>query len=118
MLYVVIPTLIITMFASWWVKSAFQKASKIPNMQRITGAQAARRILDSAGLTYINIEPTAPIRSLQAAAATPQLDDHYDPSQKVLRLSPPVYAGASVAALGVAAHDAGPAVQDAQGYAW
>ena len=113
-----IPTAIITMLASWWVKSAYSRASQIPNMQRITGAQAARRILDSAGLTYINIEPTQPIRSLQAAAATPTLDDHYDPSQKVLRLSPAVYTGASVAALGVAAHEAGHAVQDAQGYAW
>src|SRR5438876_6314229 len=117
-LFVMIPTAIITMLASWWVKSAYSRASQIPNMQRITGAQAARRILDSAGLTYINIEPTAPIRSLQAAAATPQLDDHYDPSQKVLRLSPSVYTGASVAALGVAAHESGHAIQDAQGYAW
>jgi hypothetical protein len=118
MLYVFIPTLIITMLATWWVKSAYRKASEIPNMQRITGAQAARRILDSAGLTYVPIEPTAPVRSLQAAAVTPQLDDHYDPSAKVLRLSPGVYAGASVAALGVAAHEAGHAIQDAQGYTW
>src|SRR5438132_2819063 len=117
-LFVMIPTAIITLLASWWVKNAYSRASQIPNMQRITGAQAARRILDSAGLTYINIEPTAPIRSLQAAAVTPHLDDHYDPSQKVLRLSPSVYAGASVAALGVAAHEAGHAVQDAQGYTW
>src|SRR5438477_1538066 len=118
LLFVFLPVLIITSLASWWVKSAYQKASQIPNMQRITGAQAARRILDSAGLTYIPIEPTAPIGSLRAAGATPQLDDHYDPSQKVLHLSPGVYAGASVAALGVAAHEAGHAVQDAQGYAW
>jgi Zn-dependent membrane protease YugP len=118
LLFVFLPTLIITGLASLWVKSAYSRASQIPNMQRITGAQAARRILDSAGLTYINIEPTAPIQSLQAAAVTPQLDDHYDPSQKVLRLSPGVYAGTSVAALGVAAHEAGHAIQDAQGYPW
>lgn len=118
LLFVFLPTLIITGLASMWVKSAYSRASQIPNMQRITGAQAARRILDSAGLTYINIEPTAPIPSLQAAAVTPQLDDHYDPSQKVLRLSPGVYAGTSVAALGVAAHEAGHAIQDAQGYPW
>src|SRR3954447_19693404 len=117
-LYVFLPVLVITMLATWWVKSAFRKASQIPNMQRITGAQAARRILDSAGLTYINIEPTAPIQSRQAAAASPTLDDHYDPKQKVLRLSPTVYAEASVAALGVAAHEAGHAIQDAQGYPW
>ena len=118
MLFVFIPVLIITGLASLWVKSAYSRAAQIPNMQRITGAQAARRILDSAGLTYINIEPTQPIRVLQAAAATPNLDDHYDPSQKVLRLSPAVYTGVSVAALGVAAHEAGHAVQDAQGYPW
>jgi Zn-dependent membrane protease YugP len=117
-LYVFIPTLIITMAASWWVKSAYRRGSEIPNMQRITGAQAARRILDSAGLTYVPIEPTAPIRAMRSAAATPQLDDHYDPKQKVLRLSPGVYEGASVAALGVAAHEAGHAIQDAQGYPW
>lgn len=119
LIIVMLPALVITGLASWWVRSAYQKASQIPNMQRITGAQAARRILDSSGLTFVNIEPTAPLQQYaRAAAASPQLDDHYDPSTKVLYLSPAVYAGASVAALGIAAHEAGHAVQDAQGYAW
>lgn len=121
LLFVMLPTIALTMFAQWWVKNAYNKASQIPNMQRVTGAQAARRILDSAGLNYINIESTAPVQQTLRygnAGATPQLDDHYDPSDKVLRLSPGVYAGMSVAALGVAAHEAGHAVQDAQGYAW
>jgi uncharacterized protein len=119
-LFVMLPTMALVLFAQWWVKSAFRKASQIPNMQRISGAQAARRILDSQGLSYIPIEPTGDVRRLamsQQTASSPQLDDHYDPRAKVLRLSPDVYSGYSVAALGVAAHEAGHAVQDAHGYA-
>ncbi len=116
-LYVMLPALALTGLASWWVKSAFSKAAKIPNMQRITGAQAARRILDSAGLSNVPIEQTQPRAGFSMnSGATPQLDDHYDPSKKVLRLSPTVYGGTSVAAIGVAAHEVGHAVQDAQGY--
>ncbi len=115
-IYVMIPALVLTLFAQWWVKSAFQKASQIPNMQRVTGAQAARRILDNAGLSHIPIEPTQPMGGRMQMQATPNLDDHYDPGAKVLRLSPVVYGSASVAAIGVAAHEAGHAVQDAQGY--
>jgi len=114
--FVMLPGLALTLFASWWVKSAFNKASQIPNMQRITGAQAARRILDSAGLTNVPVEPTQSRGGALTRGATPDLDDHYDPGNKVLRLSPAVYGGASVAALGVAAHEAGHAIQDAQGY--
>ena len=120
LIFVMLPTVALTMFAQWWVKRAYRKASEIQNMQNVTGAQAARRILDSAGLSYVNIETTAPVQSMRyaTAGATPQLDDHYDPSDKVLRLSPGVYTGTSVAALGVAAHEAGHAIQDAQGYPW
>lgn len=116
-LYVMLPALALTLFAQWWVKSAFQKASQIPNQQRITGAQAARKILDSAGLSHIPVEPTQPMGMRMQAQASPNLDDHYDPTAKVLRLSPAVFGGASVAAIGVAAHEAGHAVQDAQRYA-
>src|SRR5438045_5602417 len=115
--FVMLPALALTLLAQWWVKSAFQRASQIPNMQHITGAQAARQILDNAGLSYIPIQPTQAGGVRLQARATPTLDDHYDPSAKVLRLSPAVYGGASVAALGVAAHEAGHAVQDAKGYA-
>jgi Zn-dependent membrane protease YugP len=116
-IFVMLPALVLTLLAQWWVKSAFQRASQIPNMQRMTGAQAARQILDSAGLSNIPIEPTQPMSTRMRAGATPSLDDHYDPSAKVLRLSPAVYGTASVAALGVAAHEAGHAIQDAKGYA-
>jgi Zn-dependent membrane protease YugP len=115
--FVMIPAVLLMLGASWWVKSAFAKASKIPNMQRVTGAQAARRVLDSAGLSHIPIEPTQPRSGFSMnSGSTPQLDDHYDPSAKVLRLSPAVYGSASVAAMGVAAHEAGHAIQDAEGY--
>ncbi len=117
-IYVMLPTLAITLLAQWWVKSAFQKASQIPNMHRMTGAQAARQILDNAGLSYIPIQPTQPVGPrMMRTGATPSLDDHYDPSAKALFLSPVVYGGASVAALGVAAHEVGHAIQDAKGYA-
>jgi Zn-dependent membrane protease YugP len=112
-----IATLAISLFAQWWVRSAFQKASQIPNHQRITGAQAARQILDNAGLSYIPIQPTQSVAPRMRAAASPSLDDHYDPRAKALFLSPAVYGSASVAALGVAAHEVGHAIQDAQGYA-
>lgn len=115
--FVMLPALALTMLASWWVKSAFKKGSQIPNMQRITGAQAARRILDSAGLQHVPVEPTQPQGFNLNSGATPDLDDHYDPREKVLRLSPAVYSQASVAAVAVAAHEAGHALQDAQGYA-
>src|SRR4051812_12719653 len=134
MIFVMLPSILLVGLATLWVKSAFAKARKIPNMQRITGAQAARRILDSQGLNFVNIESTAPIQAQQTmfgrggygrgamqpagSGSSPQLDDHYDPRGKVLRLSPDVYAGTSVAALGVAAHEAGHAVQDAEGYTW
>jgi len=116
MLFVMLPAIALMAVASWWVKSAFARAAKIPNMQRITGAQAARRILDSAGLYNVPVEPTRPQGFSMNSGASPDLDDHYDPSKKVLRLSPAVYGGASVAAIGVAAHEAGHALQDAEGY--
>lgn len=116
LLYVFLPTLILTGLAQWWVTNAFKKASQIPNMQQITGAQAARRILDSAGLSHISIERTGSPMGRMSGGSTPSLNDHYDPSDKVLRLSDAVYGSASVAAISVAAHEAGHAVQDAQGY--
>src|SRR5947207_2055178 len=104
LLFVMLPTLALTLLAQWWVKSAYNRASQIANMQRVTGAQAARRILDSAGLSYATIESTAPVpQTLRygsldgnpggGSGATPQLDDHYAPSDKLLRLSPGVYGG-------------------------
>jgi Zn-dependent membrane protease YugP len=115
--FVMIPALVLTLFAQWWVKNAFKSASQIANRQRITGAQAARYILDSAGLNHIVVQPTQPAQMVRYQGASPDLDDHYDPREKVLRLSPSVYGEPSIAAMAVAAHEAGHAIQDAQGYA-
>lgn len=118
-LFVMVPTVVVMLLAQWWVKSAFAKASKVRNMQGLTGAQAARIILDSAGLQHVPVQPTQPGSGMGlSSGADANLDDHYDPTGKVLRLSPQVYGSASVAALGVAAHEAGHALQDAQGYSY
>ncbi len=97
------PALLLAFWAQWRVKSAFAKASREP--APLSGAAAARHILDSAGATDVRIE-TMP----------GHLTDHYDPRQKVLRLSQDVYSERSLAAVGIAAHEAGHALQDAQGF--
>ncbi len=116
-LFVMVPALVLTLFAQWWVRNAFNSAAQIANRQRITGAQAARYILDAAGLNHIVVQPTQPVAMQRYQGASPDLDDHYDPRDKVLRLSPRVYSEPSIAAMAVAAHEAGHAIQDAQGYA-
>jgi Zn-dependent membrane protease YugP len=94
----------LAMWAQWRVHSAYAAASQEP--APITGAAAARHILDSAGAVDVTIEQVPG-----------RLSDHYDPRSKVLRLSPDVYHQRSLAAVGIAAHEAGHALQDAQGYA-
>ena len=98
------PALILGLWAQTRVKSAFARANQVP--APMTGAAAARYVLDSAGLQNIDIEPVDGF-----------LSDHYDPRSKVLRLSPQVYQGRSMAAVGIAAHEAGHAIQDAKRYA-
>lgn len=100
----VAPALLLAMWAQWRVHSAYTAASQEP--APITGAAAARHILDSAGAVDVTIEQVPG-----------RLSDHYDPRSKVLRLSPDVYHQRSLAAVGIAAHEAGHALQDAQGYA-
>jgi uncharacterized protein len=100
-----IPAIIMGIWAQAKVKSSFAKYSKIRAASGMTGAQAARLLLDRAGLENVNIEP------IQG-----KLSDHYDPRQKVLRLSEGVYGSPSLAALGVAAHEAGHALQDKDNY--
>ena len=100
----VIPPLLLGLYAQWKVKSSFAAMSKV--RARMSGVQAARRMLDSAGLSDVQIEQVGG-----------HLSDHYDPRGKVLRLSPDVYNGQSMAAVGVACHEAGHAFQDAKGYA-
>ena len=97
------PAMLLAMWAQWRVQSSFAAASQEP--APLTGAAAARHILDSAGATDVEIE-----------SVPGQLTDHYDPQTKVLRLSQNVYGSRSLAAVGIAAHEAGHALQDHQGY--
>jgi len=101
-----LPALILGFWAQIRVQSAFNKYSRVRTYAGLTGAQIARRMLDSVGLAHVRVEPSQGF-----------LSDHYDPRVKVLRLSPQVYQSNSVAAAGVAAHEAGHAIQDASGYA-
>lgn len=96
------PAVLLAMWAQWRVHAAFAAAAQEP--APLTGAAAARHILDSAGATDVEIE-----------SVPGQLSDHYDPRSRVLRLSPAVYGERSLAAVGIAAHEAGHALQDAQG---
>lgn len=97
---------IISLWASAKVKTTYAKYSRVRSMSGMTGAQAAERILHSAGIYDVRIEHVAG-----------SLTDHYDPRSRVLRLSDAVYGSASVAAIGVAAHECGHAVQDQKDYA-
>lgn len=99
----VAPAMILAFIAQSMVSGRYASAGRVP--ASMTGAQAARRILDSAGLRQVSIEQIGG-----------QLTDHYDPSAKVLRLSQAVYENASAASVGIAAHEAGHAIQDAVHY--
>jgi uncharacterized protein len=98
------PAILLAMWAQYRVRSAYAAAMQQP--APLSGAAAARHILDSAGLRQIEIE-TVP----------GHMTDHYDPAHKVLRLSPDVYGTRTLAAVGIAAHEAGHALQDARAYA-
>lgn len=93
-------------WAQWKVKSTFSKNSKIQPANGMTGAQAAAAVLRESGLPELQIRPVAG-----------RLSDHYDPRSRTLNLSADVGQASSLAALGVAAHEAGHAIQDARGYA-
>jgi len=100
------PALLLGLWAQYKVRSAFEKYSKVRTYVGLTGAEVARRILDINGLNDIQVEQVSGM-----------LSDHYDPGKRVLRLSPEVYAGNSVAANGIAAHESGHAIQHRDGYA-
>lgn len=101
----VLAGLVLSLLASAMVKSTFAKYAKVRSMSGMTGAQAAERILHSAGIYDVAITKVAG-----------NLTDHYDPRTKTLRLSDATYANASVAAVGVAAHECGHAIQDQKHY--
>ena len=104
-LVIVLPCLLLSMWASSSVNSTFKKYSKVNSIRRLTGAEAAQRVLSANGVRGVRIE-----------RVSGNLTDHYDPKTNVIRLSDSVYGATSVAAIGVAAHEAGHAVQYAQNY--
>lgn len=101
----ILPGMILGGLAQSWVKSNVMRFSKVPLQRGLTGAQVARAILDARGLHDVGIAPSKGI-----------LSDHYDPRAKMLRLSEAVFGVRSVAAAGIAAHEAGHAIQDAEDY--
>jgi Zn-dependent membrane protease YugP len=104
--FVMLPGLLIGLWAQWRLHSAFGKYSQVPVESGLTGAQAARRILDNAGLNDV------PVEEVEG-----QLTDHYDPTKRALFLSSDNYSGNSIAAVGVAAHETGHALQHQAAYA-
>ncbi|MFN2274387.1 MAG: zinc metallopeptidase [Anaerolineales bacterium] len=101
-----VPAFILVMLAQWYVNSTFKKWSQVPNYMGLTGQEAARRLINYGGLAGVQID-SVPTR----------LGDNYDPRDKVLRLSPGVAQGQSIAAIAVAAHEIGHAIQDKNDYA-
>jgi Zn-dependent membrane protease YugP len=101
----VVPTIILSLWAQFKVKSTFNKYSSVMSRKGISGAQAAQLLLDANQISNVSIESVAG-----------SLTDHYDPGHHVLRLSQPVYGQATIAAVGVAAHETGHAIQHARKY--
>lgn len=105
-LFLVLPAFLFALYAQFRVKSTFNKYRKLPNRNGFTGADVARAILDKNGLRDVSVQ-----------RVSGELTDHYDPRTKVVRLSQTVYGSTSVAALGVAAHETGHALQHKLKYA-
>jgi Zn-dependent membrane protease YugP len=100
-----VPAFILMMLTSWYVKSAYKKWSQVPARSRMTGTQAAQRLISTGGLYGVTVQPVAG-----------NLTDNYDPRSKVLHLSRGVAETASVASLAIAAHELGHAMQDSEDY--
>jgi uncharacterized protein len=99
------PAFLLMLLASWYVNSAYRKWSKVPVRSRLTGYEAVQRLIARSGLHNLRVEGVAG-----------QMTDHYDPRSKTLRLSQSVAQGSSVAALAIAAHELGHAMQDKEEY--
>ena len=104
-LVLVVPAMLLALWAQFKVNSTFRRYAQVPSLRQLTGAQAAETVLRQNGVTGVRIE-----------RVSGNLTDHYDPRQNVIRLSDGVYGSTSCAAIGVAAHEAGHAVQYAQEY--
>lgn len=104
---IMVVTMIVSLLAQFWTKAAFAKYGRMGNTRNLTGAQAAAEMLRDEGVSDVQIK----------RYDGGMLSDHYDPRTKVVNLSPEVYDNASIAAVGVACHEAGHALQHARGYA-
>ena len=100
-----LPAFLLMLAVQWYVNSAYNKWGRVPARSRMSGAQAAQRLIERGGLYDVKIE-----------GVQGNLTDHYDPRTRVLRLSRGVYSGSSVASLAIAAHELGHAMQDQQDY--
>lgn len=105
-LILVVPALLLALWAQVQVKTTYRKYSRVPNSRGMTGAYAAQAVLNFYGITDVRIEQVSG-----------NLTDHYDPRSKVIRLSGGVYNSSTVAAIGIACHEAGHAAQHAENYA-
>lgn len=105
-LILVVPALMLAIWAQVQVKTTYRKYSRVPNSRGMTGAYAAQAVLNFYGITDVRIE-----------RVSGNLTDHYDPRSKVIRLSDGVYNSSTVAAVGIACHEAGHAAQHAENYA-
>lgn len=105
-LILVVPALMLAIWAQVQVKTTYRKYSRVPNSRGMTGAYAAQAVLNFYGITDVRIE-----------RVSGNLTDHYDPRSKVIRLSDGVYNSSTVAAIGIACHEAGHAAQHAENYA-
>ncbi len=103
---ILLPAIIIAFWAQFKINNAYKKYKTVRTLSGVTGSQIARGILDGAGLFDVKVERYGK-----------ELGDHYDPSSRVIRLSPEVYDGATVAAAGIAAHECGHAIQHQNHYA-
>ncbi len=101
------PGLLLALYASFKTKSTFAKYSRVASSRGITGACAAEKLMAAAGIRDVRVEKVSGF-----------LSDHYDPITHTLRLSPSVYQGDSLSSVGVACHEAGHAIQHAQGFMW
>lgn len=106
-LLLIIFTLVISGLATLFVKGRISKYSKVPASSGLTGAQTAEHILRSRGIYDVQVIP-----------ANGMMGDHYDPLKKIIALTPDVYSGTSTAAVGIAAHECGHAIQHQESYAW
>ena len=104
-LYILLPAILLSLYAQYAVKSTYSKMSKVYSKTGYSGAQAALAVLRHYGITDVRVEQ-----------CSGKLSDHYDPKNKVIRLSEGVFSSTSVAAIGIACHEAGHAAQHAMGY--